>query len=181
MVSLYGLSGNIKCKDQIYLVYSGKALNMKVIGMFVRCFVWFHLVFLLGCGVSEPERETGTLRILAPVEIIIKGRSYSISQVHCTVMQGNQTAYEGNHTPRGTKFLVNVKNLEPADDYSVFFRGRARIYDFISRSYKRMVIGDAHKYNIQIIEDHDTNITINWGLPNPDKPEPKRVRFLDLF
>ena len=74
--------------------------------------------------VTNPEDQTGSLRIQACDTLTLAKAVESISQVHCTVMQGAEQVHDGDHTEADSQFVIVIEDLEPAEDYSVLLLGQ---------------------------------------------------------
>jgi hypothetical protein len=121
------------------------------------------LSIVLKCGIFEPEEPQGSLAI------ILKNNSEnslpkaeatsSHDAVQCIVKKGSQTVFDENLTKKaGGGFHGEIKDLEPANNYSVLLYGKNNSSAIISRAYKSGISVSAGK---------QTSVTLSWSPFTP--------------
>ena len=91
------------------------------------------LVLMIGllsfdrCGLFEPDRSPGSLKIILKDEErsnSLEKAAVNLSSIQCIVKKGSVTKFDGNLTKQGSSFHGEIPGLEPGSDYSVLLYGK---------------------------------------------------------
>ena len=102
------------------------------------------IILISSCGLLEPPDKNGELIIvlkkqesLGKVSIV---QSDTLASVQCILKKGSTTVYDQNLTKNGSYYEGEIKNLEPADNYSVLLYGKNSSQNIIRRGYESRYI-----------------------------------------
>ncbi|MEJ2629469.1 MAG: hypothetical protein P8078_13070, partial [bacterium] len=116
------------------------------------------IILISSCGLLEPPDKNGELIIvlkkqesMGKVSIV---QSDTLDSVQCILKKGSTTVYNQNLTKSGSYYEGEIKNLEPADNYSVLLYGKNSSQNIIRRGYES---------SISVEAGEATTVTLSWN------------------
>jgi uncharacterized protein (TIGR02145 family) len=124
------------------------------------------IVLIIRCGLSEPEKFTGSLRIQVVQEddyAQLAKKMEQLSTVRCILKKGTQTVHDQDHSKTGDSFQINIDNLDPGTDYSVLLYGFDSGSEFLGRGFRD---------GISITAGNVTNVSVSLNQFKPTLSSP---------
>jgi len=117
----------------------------------------FTVIVFIRCGVFEPDKTPGSLRIVlqSSTSSGLEKASGTLSSVECIVKKGSETKYDANLTNQGGSFHGEITGLEPANNYSVLLYGKNSSGDIMVR---------ATRSGITVSAGEQAEVIIAWNL-----------------
>ncbi|MFO7891378.1 MAG: FISUMP domain-containing protein [bacterium] len=137
--------------------------------MHKKLLLFLTLIFLLQlhCGIFEPEDKNGSLNIqLLPKtnNSVLSKALETLHTVRCVVKKGSSEIHDRTHSPNSSgSFTIEIKDLEPADNYSVLLYGKNSSGDIIGRAYRS---------SISVSAGDESNVSMSWSDMRPTLSSP---------
>ena len=114
-------------------------------------------VIAIRCGLFEPQVQKGSICIQLVTETsdtkLAKAQE-SLSTVRCILKKGSNTIHDQEYTKSGSSFQIDIKDLDPANNYSVLLYGKNSSADIIGRGYRS---------GISVTAGNVTDVSMSWN------------------